>query len=244
MIKVFLCKKKLNFLLMACCLSVLSGNAQAQQISETEQGDADIQINDMSSISTDPRPFKRRALPKKAAPVEITSAEQMRQMLGSPHEMTDEPSAPLMPAGFSVSNPQENETAAPQRPVRPTCPQRPKRGGAGGISRPAPEPVTSSLARQKIQAARDKRTAEKKANPTAKEKFVQEGLKMFDEQTAKQVMNIQPNAQELENLSPEARQRLLDSIEVNKKTPAPPAAEEQAGKYGGGKFRNIKDNPY
>ena len=77
---------------------------------------------------TERRFFTRRKIKETAASDEITSAEQMRRMLGSPHEMTDEASAALMSAGFSVSNSQGNEIAVPQRPVRQAFPQRPANG--------------------------------------------------------------------------------------------------------------------
>ena len=53
---------------------------------------------------------------------------------------------------------------------------------------------------------------------------------MFDGDTAKDVMNINPNSKEMNNLPPALRQKLLDDVIVNRKNDADKTDGQSRGK--------------
>lgn len=152
----------------------------------------------------DSRPFKRRAELKKEAEVQeiLSSPEQMRRRLGSPHEMPDLPVSAAMPADFTTAEPiPETQAKRPQKRRLPPLAKSPvKRGGAGGNVR-------------RVEYEEPPRTALTQDNAADSDG----ALKMFDDKTAKDVMNISPDAEELKKLSPAERQKLLDDVRVNQK---------------------------
>lgn len=200
----------------------------------------------------------------------LETPQQMRKNFGSPHEMSSVPERNVFSERRNADNakPERTEAVAPSynasafsaqpqygrpqgkniRPVLATT--MPKRGGAGGKTRPqpvaapAPQFRKPTVAQKKpatpTEAATTKEPAQ--AKETEKKQLVQEGLKMFDEETAQSVMDIQPISKDLEKLSPSARKKLLDSISVNEKTNQDSAGTKDSSSKKSRK--NAKDNPY
>lgn len=177
----------------------------------------------------DARPFKRRAeFDKNAREREILSSpEQMRRELGTPHEMPDLPVSNEMPAGFTTAEPPAQDTASQKKKRRlPPLARSPiKRGGAGGnvrkVEREEPRVPVRQTASEPAQNA---------ASADDAENMNQDGLKMFDGDTAKDVMNINPNSKEMNNLPPALRQKLLDDVVVNRKNDADKTDGQSRGK--------------
>lgn len=176
----------------------------------------------------DSRPFKRRAeFDKNAREREILSSpEQMRRELGTPHEMPDLPVSNEMPAGFTTAEPPAQEASSQKKKRRlPPLARSPiKRGGAGGnvrkVEREEPRVPVRQTASEPAQNAASADDAD----------MNQDGLKMFDGDTAKDVMNINPNSKEMNNLPPALRQKLLDDVIVNRKNDADKTDGQSRGK--------------
>lgn len=119
--------------------------------------------------------------------------------------------------------------------------QRRRRSGAGGIQR------GKTQAKKKGHSTRKSKKAQKQTQPQSlpeKEKGVvqQQGLRMFDDETAKEVMDFDPENEdpELKKMSPKEKEELLNRI-IDEKIDA--HEQEKRGKEGK-RYKNVKDNPY
>ena len=178
-------------------------------------------------------------------------------------EEEEAPPAPKRPSPHEtkVSFPQQTGRAAPvSQNVQqqsdgsnfnaPRFGQNIRRGSAGGVMRQKP------VAKQATPAAPKKQTASsggfklpaKASNnaPPKIENIPSSGLKnqgemrMFDDDTAKQVMNFTPEAENFNKLSPAQQKEMLNNI-VDEQLKADKASEERRKNT---TFKNIKDNPY